>query len=190
MRSVSAAMTGEGGKHERQPTDAAAALYRQAGHSAPISRLGAIRRRRGARAWGERARPRLPLFRSARARARRSSAGDDRAARRPFGFGAPGAGGSFMPHHRSAAHLDPRAGRGRTRSGRSGASALARADRRRPRRLRQDRRRGRSDGRLAAGQTCRPAQPPRWPRSANATRFSRSSPISRSIFRRNCSVAS
>ena len=147
MRSVSAAMTGEGGKHERQPTDAAA-FYRQARHrhSAPISRLGAIRRRRRTRGRGERARARLPPFRSARARARRSSAGDDCPARRPFGFGAPGAGGSFMPHQRSAAHLDPRAGRRRTGSGRSGASALARADRRRPRRLRQDRRRGRSDG--------------------------------------------
>src|SRR3984885_2437824 len=86
-RSVSAAMTGEGGRtHERQPTDAAAALYRQAGHSAPISRLGAIRRRRSARAWGERARPRLSLFRSDCASARRSGVGDDRAARRPIGF--------------------------------------------------------------------------------------------------------
>ena len=108
----------------------------------------------------------------------------------PSASGSPGAGGSSLPRQRCAAHLDPRAGRGRTGSGRSGASALARADRRRPRRLRQDRRRGRSDG------ACPPAKPAarrnrRVGRgSANAMWFSRSSAISRSIFRRNCSVAS
>ena len=67
---------------------------------------------------------------------------------------APGAGGSFVQGPRSAARFGPRAGGGRAGSGRAGASALARADRCRPRRLRRERRRRRPDG---AGAPAQPA---------------------------------
>ena len=66
-RLASTAMTGEGGRHARQPSNdrvLAGAVLRQARHSASIFGLGAIRRRGRAGARGERARPRLSLFRS------------------------------------------------------------------------------------------------------------------------------
>ena len=175
--------------HANLPNDraAAGAVLRQARHSASISGLGAIRRRGCAGARGERARARLSLLRSSRIRARRGGAGDDRAARRSFGPGAPGAGGGLVQRQRSAARCGPRAGGGRAGSGRAGASALARADRRRPRRLRRDRRRRRPDGAGAPAQPAAPRQSRAGRDRTTSTRFSRSSPISRSIFRRNCS---
>ena len=102
-------MIGEEGRRARQPADGHAssgALVRQARHSAPISRFCAMRRAGEASGSGKRARPRLSPFRPRRANAGGGGAGHDRAARRPFPAGSPGARRCSRQRWRRAASPD------------------------------------------------------------------------------------